>query len=215
MHERRARTPPGWTRATQRKNLISNAAFCQQAYDGEDVNGNNALDPGEDLNGNGILDHYRLPQPPKPPKVRAEVESQNAVIYWDKSSAELSLDPISRKYDFEGYRIYRSNAGADFTDPSNLLLNLPLVGEFDRKDDNIGYNTGFGSILLDQPKKFAGDTVQYWYRFPPAGIGGEPSERLAVCVRSCCVRPGGLRHGSDFAAEQDGACARRARHAAG
>jgi hypothetical protein len=158
------------TRA-QRKTLLSNAALCQQAYDGEDVNGNNRLDPGEDLNGNGVLDHYRLPQPPKPPKVRAEVESQNAVIYWDKSSAELSLDPISRKYDFEGYRIYRSNAGADFTDAANLLLNLPLAGEFDRTDDNIGYNTGFGTILLDKPKKFAGDTVDYWYRFPPAGIG--------------------------------------------
>lgn len=154
----------------QRKTLASNAALCQQAYDGEDVNGNNLLDAGEDLNGNGKLDHYRLPQPPKPPKVRAEVENQNVAVYWDKSNSELSLDPISRKYDFEGYRIYRSNAGADFTDPSNLLLNLPLVGEFDRVDNSIGYNTGFGNILLAQPKTFAGDTVQYWYRFPPAGL---------------------------------------------
>ncbi len=154
----------------QRKTLAANAALCQQAYDGEDVNGNNLLDAGEDLNGNGKLDHYRLPQPPKPPKVRAEVGNQNVVIYWDKSSAELSLDPISRTYDFEGYRIYRSNAGADFTDPSNLLLNLPLVGEFDRADNTIGYNTGFGRILLHQPKTFAGDTVQYWYRFPPEDV---------------------------------------------
>ncbi len=154
----------------QRKTLMANAALCQQAYDGEDVNGNNILDPGEDLNGNGKLDHYRLPQPPRPPKVRADVQNQNVVIYWDKSSSELSLDPISRTYDFEGYRVYRSNAGADFTDPANLLLNLPLVGEFDRADDNIGYNTGFGRILLDQPKTFAGDTVAYWYRFPPKDV---------------------------------------------
>jgi hypothetical protein len=154
----------------QRKTLAANAALCQQAYDGEDVNGNNILDPGEDLNGNGKLDHYRLPQPPKAPKVRAEVDNQNVVIYWDKSSAELSLDPISRTYDFEGYRIYRSNAGADFTDPANLLLNLPLVGEFDRAGDNIGYNAGFGRILLDHPKTFAGDTVQYWFRFPPNDV---------------------------------------------
>jgi hypothetical protein len=152
----------------QRKTLITNATLCQQAYDGEDVNGNNVLDPGEDINGNGKLDHYRLPQPPKPPKVRAEVGSQSVTIYWEKSSAELSLDPISHKYDFEGYRIYRSNAGADFRDPSNLLLNMPLVGEFDRTDNSIGYNTGFGKILLDHPKTFPGDTVEYWYRFPPA-----------------------------------------------
>ncbi len=154
----------------QRKTLMADATLCQQAYDGEDVNGNNMLDPGEDLNGNGILDHYRLPQPPRPPKVRAEVSNQNVVVYWDKSSAELSLDPISRTYDFEGYRVYRSNPGADFRDPSNLLLNLPLVGEFDRADDNIGYNTGFGRILLDKAKTFPGDTVQYWYGFPPQGV---------------------------------------------
>ena len=154
----------------QRENLIAESELCQQAYDGEDVNGNNVLDPGEDMNGNGKIDHYRLPQPPHEPKVRAEVQQDNVVIYWDKSSAELSLDPISRKYDFEGYRIYRSNPGADFIDPANLLLNLPLVGEFDRADDNIGYNTGFSQILLDQPMIFPGDTVHYWYRFPPKGV---------------------------------------------
>ncbi len=154
----------------QRKTLFAEAALCQQAYDGEDLNGNNVLDPGEDLNGNGKLDHYRLPQPPRAPKVRAEVENQDVAIYWDKSSAELSVDPISRKADFEGYRIYRSNPGADFIDPANLLLNLTLVGEFDRPDDDIGYNTGFSRILLDSPKTFPGDTVQYWYRFPPKGV---------------------------------------------
>ena len=154
----------------QRRTLLSNAALCQQAYDGEDLNGNNILDPGEDLNGNGLLDHYRLPQPPKPPVVRAEIENQNVAIYWDKNSAETSVDPISRKQDFEGYRVYRSNAGDDFTDPANLLLSIPLVGEFDRDDDSIGYNTGFGRIRLSQAKTFPGDTVAYWYRFPPQGV---------------------------------------------
>ena len=153
----------------QRKTLIANATLCQQAYDGEDVNGNNQLDPGEDLNGNGILDHYRLPQPPRPPKVRVEVGNQSVTVYWDKSTSELSVDPVTRKYDFEGYHVYRSNAGADFMDPSNLLLNLSLVGDFDRPDDNIGYNTGFSQILLDSPKRFPGDTVDYWYQFPPKG----------------------------------------------
>jgi hypothetical protein len=154
----------------QRRKLMANAALCQQAYDGEDVDGNNTLDPGEDINGNGRLDHYRLPQPPKAPKVRADVGNQNVTIYWDKSSAELSLDPISRNYDFEGYRIYRSNPGTDVSDPGNLLLDIPLVGEFDRADDAIGYNTGLGRILLDQPKTFPGDTVQYWYQFPPRDV---------------------------------------------
>jgi hypothetical protein len=153
----------------QRKTLTTNAGFCQQAYDGEDINGNNILDPDEDLNGNGVLDHFRLPQPPRAPKVHLEVENQNVTVYWDKSTSELSVDPITRRQDFEGYRIYRSNAGADFTNPQDLLLTMSLVGEFDRTDDNIGYNTGFGAIALPQAKIFPGDTVTYWYRFPPAG----------------------------------------------
>lgn len=153
----------------QRKTLYTNAGFAQQAYDGEDINGNNLLDPGEDINGNGRLDHFILPQPPRSPKVRAVVENQNVNIYWDKSTSELSVNPITRLQDFEGYRIYRSNPGADFTDPENLLLNLTLVGEFDKPDNNIGYNTGFSRILLSQPRRFPGDTVDYWYRFPPAG----------------------------------------------
>lgn len=153
----------------QRKTLYLNALLAQQAYDGEDVDGDNQLDPGEDINGNGRLDHYQLPQPPRSPKVRLEVENERVVVYWDKSTAENSIDPITRVADFEGYRIYRSNPGADITSPEDFLLNLPLVGEFDIRGNGIGYETGFGAILLQQAKKIPGDTVSYWYRFPPAG----------------------------------------------
>ena len=151
----------------QRQTLVTNAAFCQQAYDGEDVNGNNILDPGEDINGNGILDRYLLPQPPRPPKVRVELEDRSVSVYWDRSSAELSVDPITKEQDFEGYRIFRSSPGADVADPAGLLLTLSLAGEFDVPDNTVGYNTGFGRIALAEPRYFAGDTVAYWYRFPP------------------------------------------------
>ena len=153
----------------QRKTLYVNSGFCQQAYDGEDVNGNNLLDPGEDLNGNGILDHYRLPQPPRPPKIHLDVADRSVALYWDKATSEFSIDPITRRQDFEGYRIYRSNAGADFVSPGDLLLTLSLVGEFDKPGNSIGYNTGFSAIALTAPKYFQGDTVAYWYRFPPPG----------------------------------------------
>ena len=152
----------------QRTTLIANARLCQQAYDGEDINGNNVLDPGEDINGNGRLDHFLLPQPPHSPKVHVEVGNQTAAIYWDKSTSELSLDPITHRYDFEGYRVFRSNTGADFTSPDDLLLTLTLAGEFDIPDA-IGYNTGLSQILLPQARFFPPDTVAYWYRFPPPG----------------------------------------------
>jgi hypothetical protein len=153
----------------QRKTLYTNAGFAQQAYDGEDVNGNNILDSGEDLNGNNRLDHFQLPQPPRSPKVKAVVENQKVTIYWDKSSSENSIDPITRQQDFEGYRIYRSTAGADFRNPEDLLLTLSLVGEFDKPGNNVGYNTGFGRIALPLAKRFPGDSIDYWYRFPPEG----------------------------------------------
>ncbi|HTY09791.1 MAG TPA: hypothetical protein VMF88_01855 [Bacteroidota bacterium] len=153
--------------ASLRKTFYSNASWAQQAYDGEDLNGNNKLDPGEDINGDGKLTRYVLPQPPRQPRVRAVVENQEAIIYWDRTQAEESFNPISRRYDFEGYRIYRSAAGADIKDPTDFILSMDLVGDFDRADDNIGYNTGFSAIKLSSPKMFPGDTVQYWYRFPP------------------------------------------------
>jgi hypothetical protein len=155
---------------SQRATLYSNAAFCQQAYDGEDVNGNNILDPGEDLNGNGILDRFQLPQPPRPPKVRVEIEDRTVAVYWDKATSEFSIDPITRLMDFEGYRVYRSNAGADITNPEELLLTLSLVGEFDIPGNGIGYDTGLDTIALSEARFFPGDTVAYWYRFPPAGL---------------------------------------------
>ncbi|MEK9136216.1 MAG: hypothetical protein AAB393_03760, partial [Bacteroidota bacterium] len=83
--------PARYDSLTQRFQLLKHAGLCQQAYDGEDINGNNRLDPGEDLDGNGKLDHYRLPQPPRPPKVRVDVGSQSAAIYWDRSTSELSI----------------------------------------------------------------------------------------------------------------------------
>jgi hypothetical protein len=147
------------------------------------VNGNNKLDPGEDIvkrvpggityGSDGLLTRYVLPTPPPQPRVHAEVDNQKTVIYWDRS-AEFALDPISGRRDFEGYRVYRSAAGSDFLSNQNLLVNMPLVGDFDRTDDTTGYGTGFKKILIDTSSTFSGilfpgDTAKYFYRFPPTG----------------------------------------------
>jgi hypothetical protein len=155
----------------QRTLLYEHLRWAQQIYNGQDLNGNNRLDPNEDVNGDGILRRYVLPTPPRQPRMRTELENQNVAIYWDKSTAEESIDPISKKKDFEGYRIYRSKPGADFQSNESLLLSLSLVGEFDRAEDSVGYNTGFAQIQLPSPKTFPGDTTLYWYRFPPVNSG--------------------------------------------
>lgn len=159
--------PERFDSPAQRKTLLANMNWAQQTYDGEDLNGNNKLDPGEDLNGNGKLDRYQLPSPPRQPRVRGVVENQSVAVYWDRISAEESVDPISKQKDFEGYRIYRSAPGMDFLNPESFLLSLSLVGEFDKKGNDVGYNTGFTAIQLPAPRVFEGDTNKYWYRFPP------------------------------------------------
>jgi len=148
---------------TQKKNLISNAGWALRAYNGEDKNGNGKLDPGEDLDGDGKITRYILPTPPKNPKTKVIPQSQKVIIYWDKSS-EYSVDPISGKMDFEGYRIYKTNAGFDLTESQDLQKALVKIAEFDSVD-NIGFNTGFDFIKLDKPVTFPGDTVKYYYKF--------------------------------------------------
>lgn len=173
------------TRA-QRYTLYLNANWAQKAYDGEDANEDNVLQPWEDIArrdsvsptqvglryqpcGCSTITRYLLPIAPRRPKVRSEVENQNVIIYWDKVTAEESVNPITGKKDFEGYRIYRSMAGQDFQSPSDVLLNLALVGEFD-KVDGIGYDAGTKLIQLASPKHFPNDTVEYYYRFPPSTV---------------------------------------------
>lgn len=151
-----------------RKNLVTGAGWAQRAYDGEDVDGDNILDPSEDSDGNGRITRFTLPQPPRQPRVRAVVENRQAIIYWDRFQAEQTPDPITQKYDFEGYRIYRSSVGADIGNTTDFLLSMNLAAEYDRADNTVGYNTGFGAVALSSPKKFEGDTTEYWYRYPPA-----------------------------------------------
>lgn len=148
----------------QRTNLYANAEWALRAYYGEDRNRNGILDPGEDLDGNGKITRYILPSPPALPKVKVVPESNKATIYWNKIS-ENSVDPISGIKDFEGYRIYRTQAGYDFDRTKSDLSSLVLLAEFDSTGNNIGFNTGFSSIELSEPITFPGDTTRYYYRF--------------------------------------------------
>lgn len=171
--------PAGNDLPSQRANLYSGLAWAQRIYNGEDVNGNDILDPGEDIATRDSLGlrylpdnkitRYLLPTPPRQPIVRADIQSQHVTLYWDKITAEESIDPITGVKDFEGYRIYRSNNGADFLTPESFTINIPLVAQFDLIDST-GFNTGFDKVLLPSPKMFPKDTVKYWYRFPPSGV---------------------------------------------
>ncbi len=148
----------------QKFNLYANATWAIRAYNGEDRNGNGILDPGEDSDANGVITRYILPAPPTSPKVKVVPGNQKITIYWDKR-AEDSIDPISGKKDFEGYRLYRTNAGYDLTESQNITNSLVQLAEFDSMGNDIGYNTGFGYGELSEPVIFPNDDTQYRYKF--------------------------------------------------
>lgn len=161
----------------RRKNLTLNSNWAELAYNGEDVDGDGKLDQNEDLNGNGILDEgedvdgdghldinedrngngkidrFILPSPPPSPNLLVIPGDRKVTLYWDNLS-ETVEDPITRKIDFEGYRIY----GAPKTEGSRQTESL--LAQFDKKD-SIGYNTGFESVRFDTTI----NGHRYYYRF--------------------------------------------------
>lgn len=150
-----------------RAQLRNNVFWAQETYAGEDADYDGRLDPGEDLNGNGVLDRYLIPSPPSSPLLRVELEEGAAVLYWD-SAAEGSVDPVTGRQDFEGYRIYRSDPGDDRD--GNVLGEAGLIAQYDRPGNDVGFNNGFEAIRLGTPATFPGDAATYEYRFVADGL---------------------------------------------
>lgn len=73
---------------------------------------------------------YKFPQPPTKPKITATQEDGKVVIYWDGATTEGSRDFITKKKDFQGYKIYRAT-DANFSD-SRQITNGRGVLAFDR-----------------------------------------------------------------------------------
>ncbi len=156
--------PPDPDQPSNRGNLYLACEWAQRTYNGEDRNGNGIQDSSEFWSDNGKPKRFFLPSPPNSPRVKIVLSDKLAEIYWDRS-AEESVDPITNIKDFEGYRIYGTNAGIDLTESQDFLGSLVLLGDFDRRDDMIGYNTGFHYIQLDSSIQFLPDTTQYYYKF--------------------------------------------------
>ncbi len=148
----------------QQQNLIQNASWAQTAYNGEDVNFNGVLDEDEDKDGNGIITRFILPTPPDIPRTKVIATDNNIDIYWSDNS-ESSLDPISKREDFEGYRIYLSKLAFDVQGNNDLLSSLNLVSAYDAPGNGLFFETGFNSVRLESPVTFEGDTVVYTYKY--------------------------------------------------
>lgn len=146
---------------------------------------------------------YNFARPPEKPVLTAIPGNRKVTLYWDKS-AENSYDQFLQKYDFEGYKIYKS------TDPGFLdariitsgygdaTLSKP-VAQFDIRN-NVG---GFFELDYQGVKIYMGDNKglqhswvdndvingqTYYYAVVSydrgdASIGLYPSECTKVIVR--------------------------------
>jgi hypothetical protein len=150
------------TSSESRAELTEHFKRAKATFLGEDVNEEGKYKPELDLNENGMLDRYILPEPPSTPKTRIVARNNGVDIYWDASSIE-SIDPITRKKDFEGFKLYRSNVGDDLD--RNLANDNNLVAQWDSAGNDIGYNNGFSAIKLNNPMRFDDDTTTYWFKY--------------------------------------------------
>ncbi len=87
---------------------------------------------------------YKFPQPPRKPKITLTQEDGNVVIYWNGDKTENDRDFITKKKDFQGYKIYRAT-DASFQDARTitngqgiLSFDKPLA-QFDLVDSVKGY----------------------------------------------------------------------------
>jgi hypothetical protein len=102
--------------------------------------------------------NYQFAQPPRKPTVRIIAGDHKVTLYWD-TKAEESIDPLSRKNDFEGYKIYRS-ANPTFSDVfsitdgnGNPYLGVPLIDAKGVKAQWDVVNEYKGFSALDYPMR--------------------------------------------------------------
>jgi hypothetical protein len=111
----------GGTREDDIADLLKNKKAVQKIYDG----------------------NYQFQQPPDAPTVTAVPGDKQVTLYWDRK-AELSVDPVQRVKDFEGYKIYRST-DPDFsdilkiTDADGAAKGYLPLAQFDMRDGITGY----------------------------------------------------------------------------
>ena len=119
------------------------------------------------------------PKPPDQPVVQAAVNESKVVLMWDDRS-EFSLDPVTGKNAFQGYRVYRSTDrgntwGTVITDvngdPTDFFKPLAIYdyddnvgGAYAMTDPRIYYNLGSNTGLK---YSFVDNNIlngyEYWY----------------------------------------------------
>jgi len=115
--------------------------------------------------------NYRFARPPIQPSVRYVTESGKVILYWDDLAEKtpdpflMSLDPTIA-YDFEGYKVYRSEDrgvtwGAAITDAYGRVIGWQPLAQFDLIDSI----TGFSGLDIEGTHFYLGDDVGLQHYF--------------------------------------------------
>ncbi len=112
--------------------------------------------------------NYNFTQPPRKPIVKATAGDGKVILSWDRG-AESSYDRLLRRFDFEGYMVFRSEDPAfndikTITDGRGQPYFLRPIAQFDLKDGikgfdpvgeptgarfNLGNDTGIQNVYVD------------------------------------------------------------------
>ena len=96
-----------------------------------------------------MADNYFLGSgPPTPPTVYAVPEYKKVTLYWDPEPSESSVDIMTGKTDFEGYKIYRSENqgmtwGKEITNEKGEVVGYVPLAQFDLVDSIFGTDPAF------------------------------------------------------------------------
>jgi hypothetical protein len=113
---------------------------------------------------NAVDANFELPKPPDRPHLYGMAGNFKSILYWD-DIAEKSKDKYTGEYDFEGYRIYRSqDLGATW----NQIADFDLV-------NSQGNNTGLQYTYTDTTVI---NGFEYWYSITAYDRGDANIESL-------------------------------------
>lgn len=106
---------------------------------------------------------YRFAQPPLKPVVKAVPGDGKVTLYWD-TRAEGSVDPLTGKKDFQGYKIYRSR---DYTFADVYKITdangVPFLGQaLTGKDGKLAQFDLIDSLSGFHPVEYQGRGIKYY-----------------------------------------------------
>ena len=124
--------------------------------------------------------NYRFAQPPPKPKVTAVAGNNRVTLYWDRES-ETSVDPLTNKNDFEGYKIYRSR-DYTFSDVYQITdgRGFPFIGKalYDETSQKLAqwhrpWTDAEKALYLNgyHPAEYIGRSVKYYMGDPNDNTG--------------------------------------------